>query len=743
MQLNKKFVSSSLSSLFFLFFIVGCGGSSSTETPDDVPDPNPPQAVADMATVERNQEITISVMDNDIDVSHSSITELTQPSNGTAVITGNTIVYTPNSEFSGVDLLTYTLEDSHNQTSQAEVSIDVTTSLTLSGEVRTSTALAEGEVTINVDENDFTDTLDENGHYSITIVTTNPSQFVIAVAQGSGDSESVSLDSLVGSIEKLYLLSGEDKILTNDESKNVDINSISTSRAALVRTDISQQNDEGIKNKSSQTDELTDALIALAEKNLDVEELLQAAAIITLIADDPDFDLPEGVTSILELVADDTALTEYVAEVQETQPEALETAIEEVADNSLLFAGFTAAKVPEAYYTTLVGGYNYIQGWSFEFNADGTGDFTGPNTPDTFTWAIVEGVIEIILDNGSVNTSDRWDEEQQGYFTHTYTTSKWWIKLINEGEFADTITLEDEGFEEWLGVTTPWAAESPLGSVGIKPGGDIAFTESEVEGTWGGPYFSSSSISGGHSGSDIVVYNSDGTGSAQIANESFNWNVDIEGRLSLVYSNGDIMTYRRLRTDGIAFDTLVVRASVSGNKYAVAELMVKQDPELTLTEEYVSAEFDKYGYGDFSLVLNSDNSGHHKVPGVEQDSWSWSWRTFGWEIANNEIVINYYWQWDIDGPAAFCDVGAECSQYGTRVEHPLALDGDRLYAIETQTYYAFDPDSPEDRYMGAVDFQQVVSGFFVKSPIAEAKKSSKAKVYDRHNLRLKESWKPK
>ena len=77
--------------------------------------PLPPVAVSDTATTSANTPVTINVLANDTDPNPTDIltvTMVTMPVNGIAVISGTThVTYTPNTNFSGQDVFTYTVCD--------------------------------------------------------------------------------------------------------------------------------------------------------------------------------------------------------------------------------------------------------------------------------------------------------------------------------------------------------------------------------------------------------------------------------------------------------------------------------------------------------------------------------------------------------------------------------------------------------------------------------------------------------
>ena len=87
-----------------------------------------PLAVDDAATTAFDAPVTISVLANDSDPDGDalSISAVTPPANGTASISGATIVYTPIAGFSGADRFTYTISDGHGGSATANVVVTVT-----------------------------------------------------------------------------------------------------------------------------------------------------------------------------------------------------------------------------------------------------------------------------------------------------------------------------------------------------------------------------------------------------------------------------------------------------------------------------------------------------------------------------------------------------------------------------------------------------------------------------------------
>lgn len=107
------------------------------------------KAVSDLYTVDMNSSANIFNVTNNDEFPTTGVTVsiVGAPSHGSASISGNTVVYTPNANFSGVDKLTYRLTDSRGGT--AETTVDITVSGTA-----TSANLAPVDDYLLIDLND-------------------------------------------------------------------------------------------------------------------------------------------------------------------------------------------------------------------------------------------------------------------------------------------------------------------------------------------------------------------------------------------------------------------------------------------------------------------------------------------------------------------------------------------------------------------------------------------------------------
>ncbi|WP_236642010.1 Ig-like domain-containing protein [Dokdonia sinensis] len=137
----------------FEYTITDDDGNTSTATVTVVV-VSTPDAVDDTASTNENTPVDIAVLDNDdLGTEPTTITDVTDPANGTVTINGDgTVTYTPDPDFSGTDTFEYTITDDNGNTSTATV--DVTITATPDAEDDTATTDEDTPVDISVLDND-------------------------------------------------------------------------------------------------------------------------------------------------------------------------------------------------------------------------------------------------------------------------------------------------------------------------------------------------------------------------------------------------------------------------------------------------------------------------------------------------------------------------------------------------------------------------------------------------------------
>ena len=86
-----------------------------------------PVAVDDAAITNEDVSINIPILHNDLDKDHRgiSINYVSDPNNGSVVLTDTSIIYTPNANYHGADLISYSIKDKEGDVDFAKVNITV------------------------------------------------------------------------------------------------------------------------------------------------------------------------------------------------------------------------------------------------------------------------------------------------------------------------------------------------------------------------------------------------------------------------------------------------------------------------------------------------------------------------------------------------------------------------------------------------------------------------------------------
>ncbi|WP_457592166.1 Ig-like domain-containing protein [Hydrogenimonas sp.] len=162
----------------------GSGGNSTAQVLVTIaaPTPNrPPIAADDTAKTQLNSAITIDVLANDSDPDGDTLTivSLTQPAHGSASISGGTIVYTPQSGFSGTDTFSYTVGDGNGGSDTAQVTVRINQPPVAGDD--TAKTQQDSSVTIDVLTNDS----DPDGDTLTILSLTQPAYGSASISGGS------------------------------------------------------------------------------------------------------------------------------------------------------------------------------------------------------------------------------------------------------------------------------------------------------------------------------------------------------------------------------------------------------------------------------------------------------------------------------------------------------------------------------------------------------------------------------
>ncbi len=136
--------------------------------------PMPLIVVADATTTDENQSITVDLLanDNGTDLSLASVDD---PANGTVSIQNNRLVYTPNTNYDGIESFWYQVADSTGQSAWANINITVNDT--------------SANITIDGDDSDWTgfaQTIDPNNNTSLWITDDTNNLYIMLKAQELG-----------------------------------------------------------------------------------------------------------------------------------------------------------------------------------------------------------------------------------------------------------------------------------------------------------------------------------------------------------------------------------------------------------------------------------------------------------------------------------------------------------------------------------------------------------------------------
>ena len=265
-------------------------------------------------------EVSIDVLANDTSEYATAFTlvSVTDPANGTAVISDTTITYTPDDGFAGTDTFMYTGTDGA-QEDTATVTVTVTQTVTVSGRV-TDSPIANATITLTFNGQTYTATADAEGNYQLVIPISNSAntERPRLTAQGADTQSYVVLSSRLPSASSMLAAAGDDGILVRAEANQVQVTQLTTAENLQLET-------------LAQGEPISEDNIQALLTEFDSELMLEMAAAIKLLVDNPNYQLPEGYETIEEFIADETAYNAMVEQAEASGE--LEQALQETIND--------------------------------------------------------------------------------------------------------------------------------------------------------------------------------------------------------------------------------------------------------------------------------------------------------------------------------------------------------------------------------------------------------------------------
>lgn len=584
--------------------------------------------------------------------------------------------------------------------------VPTTVAVTLTGTV-TDAPIANAVVTATVGGETFTATADASGNYSlaIEIEEANVGQFVTLNARGVGDQAFVEFTSLAGSFQSLLAQAGDDATLSSAENFATQITNVSTAEAVFL------------KQANGGQPITTDSALTTLSAQINAQDVLDLAAAIKLVVDDPtNYSMPAGQTSILELASNPAARQTFINDVYTQDPAAFAAAQLAIAQDPALAKPVNPTEL-QSFTTALMSTdagftFNYSgRILHFDLNADGTGYAISETFDQPFTWLVdgstlkvtyTSAVETVSYDTENCNGNTRQVEAHyvsEGVNVTFLNSRTVTITTVSDVTYADCPSLQPR-------VDTDTVARTVLTLDNFQP-----VDAQELAGNTQTLYV----YDGAQQTvvADIADLGADGTGTTRLLGLDFNWSVDAEtGKIVRAeFEDGSVAEYLSFRDiDEVVSDIYwEVRTPGDGPVYmgAGASVFTSPDYAVELSAEAIPGRYYQFGIGEetssnaslkgFRLRFDANFMGAQEYDLVDgngvvsvDDETVHSYNGFRWALEGDSVVVRR--TWDTVAQVETCAVGApNCMVYDERRIVPLsslelASGITRIYWLEQRRF---------------------------------------------------------
>lgn len=602
-----------------VLLISGCGGGGS-EAPDTPSPPPPPPTYSLSVNVSgltgSGLEITANGSDAAID-SNGTHSLLGGLDSGTAYSVTITRHPTEPQQYCTVSNGSGTIANAN----VTNVSVSCVQGLVIAGQV-TDAPVPNAEVTITLGGEVFSATADEEGFYTVLVGSDDMDAIITAEARGTGDLAIVFFKAILGAF------GGLDEV---DEG-GFNITNVSSARAVLIT-----------RFNGGALPETADHLAEL-ERTVSANELLDIAAAIKLIVDDPAFELPDGFDDVFEFALDPDAVRMFIASAESTK---FQDARAEILADSRLVPKFhpTDLATTRLFVPATAPGLYSRQGTLLEFEDDGTGQATGTvftvglhNFVGDFDWTIVDGQVVLDYKESAANqppvlgatpvslletlgliSSAEAGLLQLKYLIFVIPNREFpvseTIDLIARGDSTDQVVsrrmvrrvhepidLGEDGIVQADDLITSYP-DAYIELWDIVDNEEISFADVGVGGDWAlylfrelGPMFNGPDdpVFRREFAADIVNISDDGA-IAGVDGAQMSFGVNNKGRLELQYDGDWWQEIRILNRSGPVFGVYSSVLHVpTGARYGGYHFIVKVDPTLDADADFMTTDSDEF-----------------------------------------------------------------------------------------------------------------------------------------------------
>ncbi len=584
---------------------------------------------------------------------------------------------------------------------------------TISGQV-TDAPVPNADVTVSVGAETYETRADALGFYSLDVSTSDLDALVRISARGTSQAgQPLEFVALADAFENL------------DDSAEQDVTNVTTAGYLLAVDANGGQEPATLEELQS------------AETAVDADEVLELAAVIKLVVDDPDYSLPEGFDSLLDFAGNEAAVAQFIADVEAGEDaSAVDDTEDQIINDDTLVAGFEAGQLPTRYFAVPSANPGYLarNGSILEFDA---GSNTGRllsydssfGTPQNleYTWNIAEGQLVLeysepltttsfVFPDESIATPEQLEALNNAGVVQVIEVSavtRTEYTLLTDGALVDLVQIEEErqiSYEpEQAGdevIQLASRVETSTSTSGLRaedaievvPFVDTCGGNNDavcVPGTWGASmrYSPGTGFQGEFPVSDwgdVVTFADSGLALGEISGTSAEWDV-VDGKLVISYSDGWTQTVTIVDRLGLEYGVFK-EFSNGSERFADFSIYVKAETPLVFADALLANADGEFWNGEINSWIPGflEDSGEPVPNGV----FGWSFSTLGdpkqgfnerATVSGDTIsLVQSPITWSIDNNVLSIDRG-----FGTiRFWYPLAqttVGGDRqIYVMEFQ-----------------------------------------------------------
>lgn len=655
----------------------------------------------DLAVTQPGQSVLIDVLGNDGSLGGElRLLKAFKPAHGTASIENGRIRYTPAPGFQGSDSFRYMAQSADSQPGQATVNVEVGQGgvrLRLAGRV-VDEPIAYATVKVSIGGFDFIAHADAQGNYVLDIAALQGDAFVTLEATGvSPSGEPVRFYSAVGEIVRLAGAAGGDGILTRDEFNQVNVTNLSTAQYVLLA------------EANGGTPVTSDQELLPLTQNIDIDRLLELAAVIKLVVDEG-VPLPAGVSDPLALISDADALADFKASLA---PDQLAQAVDAVSQDPNLTPVYAVGRVPTGYSLVFAGAPGTIRagishpGLLTLANAGGSGGAAmlvdlNVATDDAWTWALDGG--DLLLSKVVAEPVTYFEilpscSAQNMEVTETLQTIR--LHRLQDGAGVDYIEASVESARTYVDLDPNDACPVPPDGASLQVftvlgfedrAGELPFASNEAFGQFAlATYAPNVGLFGGAAVFDFDTHSV----SHPDLGPAFSAAV-VDGRLEMDVvdaATGQTVhqQYRRLQLDGAKGEGLMLLITrPDGRQTANYGVAARIDASGVLAAGTMAGQwrsgFDISRFvGDgtigngFYLVTNADGTGNQRT--IDTQGNVFNSFPFAWSVESGNFLARSY-RAPPFGVKSSCVGFDPCFLTRVRSWQPLARSGNRVYVLE-------------------------------------------------------------